>query len=161
MDSLFERDLDTILTLESSYRSTKQIIEVANTVLTNQYGTSHQTITPIYRNGTAVQFFEVKSGQDLIDNIVSTIEEWKNRYKRIAIIHKDEQKAMKLAQYLKQEYTRDVVYISPDQDVAKQSISVLTSYYSKGMEFDAVILVNVNEENFSKKMNYMRDCYMF
>jgi DNA helicase II / ATP-dependent DNA helicase PcrA len=160
MDSLFERDRDTILTLETSYRSTKEIIEVANTVLTNQYGTSHQPITPINRNGAAVKFVEVKSGQDLIDNIVSTITEWKKRYKRIAIIHKDEQKAMKLAQYLKQEYKSDVVYISPDQEVAKQSISVLTSYYSKGMEFDAVILVNINEESFPKDDLHARLLYV-
>ena len=40
MDSLFKRNRDTILTLETSYRSTKQIIEVANTALTNQYGIS-------------------------------------------------------------------------------------------------------------------------
>ncbi|MGX1901614.1 HelD family protein [Thermolongibacillus altinsuensis] len=160
MNSLFEREQDTILTLETSYRSTKQIIEVANTVLTNQYGTSHQPITPINRNGAAVQFIEVKSGQDLLDNIASTIKEWKKRYKRIAIIHKDEQKAMRLAQYLKEEYKSDVVYVSPDQEVTKQSISVLASYYSKGMEFDAVILVNVNEESFPKDDLHARLLYV-
>lgn len=67
---------------------------------------------------------------------------------------------MRLAQYLKQEYKSDVVYISPDQEVAKQSISVLTSYYSKGMEFDAVILVNVNEESFPKDDLHARLLYV-
>jgi len=67
---------------------------------------------------------------------------------------------MKLAQYLEQEHKSDVVYISPDQEVAKQSISVLTSYYSKGMEFDAVILVNVNEEHFPKDDLHARLLYI-
>ncbi|OPX04300.1 hypothetical protein B1A75_03210 [Geobacillus sp. LEMMY01] len=160
MNSLFEPDRDTILTLETSYRSTKQIIEVANTVLTNAYGGAHQPITALNRSGAAVQFEEVQSGEELMKAIVSTIQAWRKRYKRIAIVHKDEQRAIKLAQYLQQEYKSDVAYIHPDKEVPKQSISVLTSYHSKGMEFDAVMLVNVNEEQFPKDDLHARLLYV-
>ncbi|WP_243387619.1 HelD family protein [Bacillus kexueae] len=160
MDSIFDRERDTVLTLDTSYRSTRQIIEVANTVLKNHNPTSFQKISSVNRKGAPVQFVEVTSGQELIENIISTIREWKVSYRRIAIIHKDEQKAIKLANYLQQEYKSEVVYVHPEKEVTDQSISILTSYYSKGMEFDAVILVNINEENFPKDELYTRLLYV-
>ncbi|NNV06293.1 3'-5' exonuclease [Geobacillus sp. C56-T2] len=160
MNSVFEPDHDMLLTLGTSYRSTKQIIETANTVLGNAYGMLSQPITAINRSGAAVQFEEVQSGEELMNHIVSTIRAWRKRYKRIAIIHKDEQRATKLAEYLKQEYKGDVAYIDPDRGMSTQAISVLASYHSKGMEFDAVILVNVNEEHFPKDDLHARLLYV-
>jgi DNA helicase II / ATP-dependent DNA helicase PcrA len=160
LNAMLNPNQDMILTLDTSYRSTKEIIDVANIVLTNQFGMLHKPITPINRKGSDVIFSQVDSGKMLLDSIVTTIEEWKKRYKRIAIIHKDEQKAVKLAKYLKQEFNRDVEYISPEQEVVNSSISVLSSYYSKGMEFDAVILVNVNEESFPSDDLHARLLYV-
>ena len=158
--SLFESNENMIIELETSYRSTKEIIDVANIVLMNQNGVFHKPISPLNRSGEQVNYEEVNSGKDLLDKIVLTIKQWKKKYKRIAIIHKDEQKAIKLAQYLKQEYKRDVEYISPEEEIINKSISVLTSYYSKGMEFDAVILCNVNEESFPKDDLHARLLYV-
>ena len=158
--SLPNWDQTMMLTLDTSYRSTKEIIDVANTVLTNQNLERPNPIIPLNRNGEKVTFSEVKSGKELLDEMVLTIKEWKKKYKRIAIIHKDEQKAERLSQYLTEEYKRDVKYIRPDEEIENKSISVLTSYYSKGMEFDAVILCNVNEESFPKNELHARLLYV-
>ena len=153
-------DQTMMLTLDTSYRSTKEIIDVANTVLTNQNPERHNPIIPLNRNGEKVTFSEVKSGKEMLDQMVLTIKEWRKKYKRIAIIHKDEQKAERLSQYLTNEYKRDVKYIRPDEEIENKSISVLTSYYSKGMEFDAVILCNVNEESFPNNELHARLLYV-
>lgn len=86
--------------------------------------------------------------------------DWKGKYKRIAIIHKDEPKAKKLSDYLKNEIGKDVVYINPEEDVKQGYISVIASYNSKGMEFDSVILVNLNEETFPKDNLHARLLYV-
>jgi DNA helicase II / ATP-dependent DNA helicase PcrA len=148
INSFFDNNDDMLLKLKTSYRSTKQIVEAANTVLKNQFGLLHEPITPLNRNGVNLNYTKVSSGSHLLEDIVDTVEAWKHKYKRIAIIHKDEQRAIKLADYLKDEFKSDVVYVNPNEEVKQQSISVLTSYQSKGMEFDAVILVNVNEESY-------------
>lgn len=158
--SLFHSHHDTILTLDTSYRSTKEIIETANQVLSNQKGILHTPITPLNRNGETVKFEEVRSGADLLDNIVTTLKQWKKKYKRIAIIHKDESKAKRLAQYLSEKYSQDIVYVSPEEAIVNKSISVITSYHSKGMEFDAVILCNVNEDSFPKDDFHARLLYV-
>ncbi|WP_102345875.1 HelD family protein [Bacillus sp. Marseille-P3661] len=160
-NTVFKLDKNEILTLDTSYRSTKEIIDAANTVLSNQNNLLHSPIIPLNRSGEKVNFVEVTSGRDLLDNIIHTIKEWKKKYKRIALIHKDEQKARKVAEYLTQEYNkRDVVYISPEQEVVNKSISVLASYHCKGMEFDAVILLNINAESFPKDDLHSRLLYV-
>lgn len=157
---IFNSEEDTLLEMNNSYRSTREIIEVANNVLVNQYGLMHKPIIPINRTGPEVGFEEVDNGADLINKIVETIMVWKNKYKRIAIIHKDEKKAKKLADYLNSEFGSSVVYINPEEDVKQGFISVLASYNSKGMEFDGVILVNVNEETFPKNDLHARLLYV-
>ncbi|MEH7309394.1 3'-5' exonuclease, partial [Neobacillus drentensis] len=159
-NALFEGNNEMVLTLDTSYRSTLEIIEVANKVLINQYGLLHNPIIPLNRRGDKVTFAEVHSGKDLLDSIVQTLKVWRKKYKRIAIIHKDEKRAKKLAEYLSQEYYRDIVYISPEDDMINKSITVLTSYHSKGMEFDAVILCNVNEESFPQDDLHARLLYV-
>lgn len=160
INGFFPGAWDRLLHLDTSYRSTKEISFAANQVLMNQYKTNHQPITALNRSGPEIEYTAVKSGADLMKQIQQTIEQWKEKYKRIAIIHKDMEKATKLADYLKNEFVREVVYINPDEEVTSGEISVLTSYNSKGMEFDAVILVNVNKENFPQDDLHARLLYV-
>ncbi|MBD3107496.1 UvrD-helicase domain-containing protein [Bacillus sp. AGMB 02131] len=150
LTSLFNRKDDAILDLNTSYRSTKEIVDTANAVLKKQKGVTFESINPLNRNGEPVSFKKVDNGDDLLDSIVATLREWSGKYKRVAVIHKDEQRAKKLAEDLKGELKEvpDVKYINPDQEVGNNTISVLASYHSKGMEFDGVILVNVDDKNF-------------
>lgn len=160
MDRAFHNEEHVMLTLDTSYRSTKEIIEVANVVLANHYGEDHNPITPLNRSGPAVSFVEVSSGRNLLENLAQTINEWKTRYKRIAVIHKDEKKAISLAEYLKNQFNQDATYVNPDQEIKQGFVSVLASYYCKGMEFDAVIIVNANEDNFPKDELHARLMYV-
>jgi DNA helicase-2/ATP-dependent DNA helicase PcrA len=149
-----------ILNLNTSYRSTKEIIEAADKVLTNQFNMRHQKITPINRSGKSVEYQKISDGEELLNQIRITIEDWRRQYKRIAIIHDNEKKAMKLAQFLRDDFLGDVVYVSPDKNVQHEFISVITSYDSKGMEFDAVILANVNNSSFPKDDLHARLLYV-
>ncbi|MBH9966124.1 HelD family protein [[Bacillus] enclensis] len=160
MKSIFNDKKYLLLSLDTSYRSTKEIISVANKVLENHYGDSYFPIIPLNRSGPEASFNMVTSGRDLLERLVTTIESWKLKYKRIAVIHKDEKKAIGLADYLSNHFNQDAVYVNPDQEVKQGYVSVLSSYYSKGMEFDAVIIVNANEESFPKDELHARLLYV-
>ncbi|MCQ6264546.1 UvrD-helicase domain-containing protein [Fictibacillus sp. WQ 8-8] len=160
VSSFFNNDDDMLLKLKTSYRSTKEIVEAANIVLSNQFGEKHEPITPLNRKGAELVYHKVDSGGQLLEDIVQTVEDWKQKYKRVAIIHKDEQRAIKLAKYLKNEFKSDVVYLNPHEEAAQQPISILTSYHSKGMEFDAVILVNINKESFPQDSLHAKLLYV-
>ncbi|MBB6451608.1 DNA helicase-2/ATP-dependent DNA helicase PcrA [Salirhabdus euzebyi] len=156
---IFKTKEDIILEMATSYRSTKEIINTANKVLLNHFP-NHNTINPLNRSGPELGIEEVRNGDELLQNINVLISEWRNKYKRIAIIHKDEARAKKLSEYLKLRYKNDIVYVKPDSVMEEGFVSVLASYNSKGMEFDAVILVNVNEESFPKDDLHARLLYV-
>ncbi|WP_404460866.1 HelD family protein [Sutcliffiella horikoshii] len=150
---------DEYLEMNISYRSTKQIINLANQVLANQFS-NRKAISALNRNGDDISFSKVNDGESLLKGIHQTVTEWKRKYKRIAIIHKDEKRAEKIAAYLTQIFKQQITYVRPDQPMEENNIYVLSSYNSKGMEFDAVILVNVSEETFPKDDLHARLLYV-
>jgi len=161
MRNLFNEKKYMLLSLDTSYRSTKQIIDVANTVLGNHYDKNKFfPITPLNRSGPDVTLERVLSGRDLLEGIVSTITNWKKKYKRIAVIHKDERKALQLSEYLSNEFGQEAIYVNPNTEVKQGYVSVLASYYSKGMEFDAVLVVNANEDSFPNDELHARLLYV-
>jgi DNA helicase II / ATP-dependent DNA helicase PcrA len=161
MRSLFNEKKYMLLSLDTSYRSTKQIIDVANTVLGNHYEKNKFfPITPLNRSGPDVTLERVLSGRDLLEGLVSTITSWKKKYKRIAVIHKDERKALQLAAYLSNQFGQEAIYVNPNTEVKQGYVSVLASYYSKGMEFDAVLIVNANDESFPNDELHARLLYV-
>jgi len=130
-------------------------------VLSNQQGVFHTPITPLNRKGEKVEFQQVQTGTDLLENLSTTLRKWQKKYKRITIIQKDEEKSEILTRHLNDKYSDlDIKYIGLDQDLTDQPISVISSYNSKGMEFDAVILVNVNAENFPMDELHARLLYV-
>ncbi|MBO8157851.1 MAG: hypothetical protein H0Z32_15610 [Bacillaceae bacterium] len=158
-EHLFYDDHDQVLDLNISYRSTKEIIEAANQVLKNN-DNSFEPITPLNRKGDKIHFDSVSSGSELFKKLVKTIQEWKKKYDRIAFIHKDSDKAYSLYQVLKKEFKNEVAYLDPDKKTEEKQISIITSYNVKGMEFDAVGLININSENFPNESFYAKLLYI-
>ncbi|MBM7609144.1 DNA helicase-2/ATP-dependent DNA helicase PcrA [Lysinibacillus composti] len=147
VQSLFLNEETTILQLKMSYRSTKEVIEVANHILNTKFKDKREDIVPFSRNGEPVGYNRVETGIELRDKIIDTLKEWESKYKRIAIIHKDENRAKALSEVLKNHFS-NVQYVTLDDEANEQTISVIASYNSKGMEFDAVVIANANERSY-------------
>ncbi|TSI09745.1 3'-5' exonuclease [Lysinibacillus sp. BW-2-10] len=147
VQGLFANEETTLLQLKMSYRSTKEVIEVANHVLNKRFTETRDDIVPFSRNGEPVSYDRVETGTELRDKIIETLKLWEAKYKRIAIIHKDEERAKALSKVLMNHFS-NVQYVSLDDETNEQTISVIASYNSKGMEFDAVIIVNANETSY-------------
>lgn len=139
---------DLLLNLNTSYRSTQEVIEVANHVMNVGLNGTRESIVPFSRSGEKVKFQRVLTGEELLGGITETIHEWLSKYKRIAIISKDEQKAQNLTRYLKQKFP-NVHHLSlHDKQPSTEGIFVIASYNIKGMEFDGIILSNASDKTF-------------
>ena len=68
-------------------------------------------------------------------------------YKSIAIICKNKENSKKLYSSLK-ELNDDINLIISDKCEFKIGINVISSYIAKGLEFDEVIILNVNHDNY-------------
>ena len=120
--------------LNTSYRSTVEIMEYANKYL------SAEPIVPIVRNGESVTEKLISDRDELKSYIVQKIEVFKSKeYENIAIICKDISETEKIFKLIND--SAKVKIINNENAVYHNGIVVVPSYFAKGLEFDAVIMV--------------------
>ncbi|WP_226659823.1 HelD family protein [Pseudalkalibacillus hwajinpoensis] len=131
--------------LEQSYRSTLEIIEFANKVIAHAE-IPVQPAIPVFRSGEKV-IVSKRPKDRLVDSLFETAQEMKGRgLKTIAIVGRSEEECQGLYQELSKE--QDVNLLSRDDRSYAGGISVVPIYLTKGLEFDGVIVANVNKENY-------------
>lgn len=132
-----------ILELSKSYRTTIEITENANIVLDYL---NLEIANPVIRHGNDVLFLEA-SKNDVYK--IQQVKNWINKgYKTIAIICKDEKEVKNIEKKLL-DANLDVKSLSINDKEYKGGLFVLTSSASKGLEFDAVMINDASEKNYS------------
>lgn len=130
--------------LTRSYRSTKEIIEFANEVI------KHAEIpvglaTPVFRSGKKVKII---STEDQFAEIVKTLQNiQKENVKTIAIIGRTDEECRDIYEKLTAAGIA-VNVIEANQSKYEGGISVVPVYLAKGLEFDAVLLIDVDKEHY-------------
>lgn len=129
---------DTFAVLSKSYRNTVEISDFAQKIL--QHGSfAGYPIEPIIRHGKPVQVKACGNHAQVLDAAVKILEGWqKEGLDTIAVICRDEKRAAQVAK----ELGARIAIEESDLSVAefKQGIMVLPVSYTKGLEFDAVLL---------------------
>lgn len=127
--------------LNKSYRSTYQIMEYASKLL------DENAVVPFVRKGEFdVLETTVPKGdtEDLLDVITNLLEDYQEeKYENIAVITKDKEELNTISSELKK---RTNILAFNKSDIVYRGGKVLVpSYYAKGLEFDAVIMVDFDE----------------
>lgn len=130
--------------LTKSYRSTKEIIEFANEVIKHAEIPVGLAI-PIFRSGKKVKS---TSTNDQFTEIIKTLQDMQNEnMKTIAIIGRTDQVCRDIYEKLKAAGIA-VNIIEANQRKYEGGISVVPVYLAKGLEFDAVLLIDVDERHY-------------
>ena len=120
--------------LNTSYRSTKEIMEYANKYL------EADPIVPIVRSGESVREILISNRDEFKKFVLGKIDDFKNKtYENIAIICKDIKESEDIFGLINENV--NIKIIDKENDVYHSGIVVLPSYFAKGLEFDAVIMV--------------------
>jgi len=127
--------------LNKSYRSTQQIMEYANKFL------DENVIVPFVRKGE----FDVmetsiprSEKEDIVDVILNLLEDYEEeKYENIAIITKDMDLLKEISPEIKK-FTNIIAFNNEDI-IYRGGKVIIPSYYAKGLEFDAVIIINTSE----------------
>lgn len=134
---IFGEDNTEILTLTKSYRSTKNITNFAKKILR-----SSETVEAVERDGLDVQM--IKSS-NVNSDLASLVNDIKNRnLESIAIITKTGSLALEIYNDLKDKIPGLNLIIDENSFYSK-GITVIPSYISKGLEFDAVIIPDCDD----------------
>lgn len=144
--NLFQEDKFHFYQLERSYRSTMEIIYFANKII-QKYQGEITPAKPVFRSGEPVQVVK-KSREEQVDWIRKTITKLKeNKVHTIAIIGRDDESCEEIHKSLSRSGVKTNLIYAGQQEY-HGGISVVPIFLAKGMEFDAVILADVNEHHY-------------
>lgn len=139
--SLFQEDQGGYFELERSYRSTMEIIQFANLVL--QRGVENPLLAvPVFRSGNKVRVLQtdLKGRIPLLQQAIATLQHGTSS--TIAVVARTEKQAEELHDVLTKAGI-ETNLITSKQRVYRGGISVVPVYLTKGLEFDAVLLMDV------------------
>ena len=127
------------LSLNKSYRTTKQIADVSNLLLGYEGKKESDTIA---RLGKDIVVNHLESVSDYIAQLDTILNDG---YQNVGIICRDEKSSKELFDELKKEGI-EVSFITSENSSYASGVSILPAYLSKGLEFDAVIIDNASSD---------------
>lgn len=142
----------TYTTLQKTYRTTKEIMDIANKVINKLPEYEKEFIVlgePVIDRKNSIYCKQISNDASLIENINQRIKEHqKNGYKSIAIIGKDIDECKEIQKQITK-IRDDVKLIQGKDSEYNAGISIVPSYLAKGLEFDCVIIANANNEKYT------------
>ncbi|WKU21126.1 3'-5' exonuclease [Priestia megaterium] len=148
------------LHLQTSYRSTKQIMDMANRVLLNS-NYDFPLVIPVNRVGDMPEIKKAMSIGELYDEMVLSIRDFEEKgYKKIAILTETKQSAIDTLDQLKRRGLHHMEVITEGHQELTKQIVIIPSFLVKGLEFDAVILDDVSDSTFKDETHHAKLLYM-
>lgn len=146
-NSMFKNN-GNIINFNKSYRTTAEIMNVADDVA-ESIGLGRSDL--VVRHGEAVLVSEIEEEKNIPEYIAKKIIEYKEKgYKTIAVISKTEL----LSNYINDDLAAlgiNIPNVSETDDLSDERFRICTisNQLAKGLEFDAVIINNANENVYS------------
>jgi len=137
---------DDVIKLCKSYRSTYEITDFAQKIHKNE------DLEPVVRHGEKPQILKFKNEEEEISGIVDLIVAFKkSAYKSLGIICRTESQAKEMSEKL-EEYT-DIYFLSSQSSAFVQGIIITSAHMAKGLEFDEVIIPQMNDRNYNTEID--------
>ncbi len=153
VQSILNKKSSTLLTLSKSFRCTNQIIEFSE-----KFKDKSVKQESFSRDGVSPEIFFASSQIDLDEQLKAFAQSMKDMaYQSICILCKSLKEAAELYGRIKDSMK---VTFMDDSYITELSCTFITPIYmAKGLEFDAVLVYNVNDENYNsaddKKLFYI------
>lgn len=127
-----------VITLNNSYRSSKQIFDFLNRIITNT------GVNTVNREGKEVEIKEFLDQKDMLDELVKTINEYKG--KSLGIIIKSFKESKKIYEKIKDRCMVSLLnYKTSD---IRRGCVIGCLFLTKGLEFEKVIVLDCGEDKY-------------
>jgi len=159
-NNIFDSENSLYLKLEQSYRTTIEIMDLANEVIKLISNDDLILAKPVVRHGEKPSMIKFHSKKEILNEaekkIIDLIAEG---YKSIAIICKTSKECKAVHNELKKNNQLNIKLLEGKEEKYDNSIVIVPSYLSKGLEFDAVVIINIddvyNEDELDLKLLYV------
>lgn len=157
MQTLFAPENTAYHALTRSYRSTMEIIDFANGILSSGVESSLLAV-PVFRSGDPVRMLaygeesdnQMTAEQARSSALEAALKSLSSReYRTVAVLTRSLREASELYDELVQHF-EDIHLIDGSMMQYQGGLSVLPVYLSKGLEFDAVILADADTDHYGE-----------
>ena len=146
-------EFDTFMLLQKSYRNTIEISGFATDIL--HHGTFPvYPIQPIIRHGDDVEVEQCSDFKAAVRKTIDTVKKWQRQGKEtIAVICGDENEATRVKRAMEGKIR--LARSGSEGDEFQTGVMILSLTYTKGLEFDGVIIFDAGVEKYP-----LNDCYV-
>ena len=145
-DLLLTDKMDSFGVLKKSYRNTVEISEFATMIL-NHGQFSIYPVEPIIRHGDVVKVWRTPDRTAMIRAAARICSNWQRKgYETIAVVCRDEKSAELAAAELSEHI--EVMDSDLEKTVFGSGVMVLPVEYTKGLEFDAVLILDPDRNDY-------------
>lgn len=143
---LLSDEMDSFCVLKKSYRNTVEISEFATMIL-NHGQFPVYPVEPIIRHGDMVKVWKTPDRTAMIRAAARICSNWQRKgYDTIAVVCRDEQSASIAAEELSEHI--EIVESDLEKTEFGAGVMVLPVEYTKGLEFDAVLILDPDREDY-------------
>jgi DNA helicase-2/ATP-dependent DNA helicase PcrA len=153
IQKILQKDKSTIVSMNKSFRCTNEIISFSSQFIDGDY-----IIESFNRKGEVPKVLEIENEDILENTIVDEVMEYKSQgYNSIGILCKSGKEAKVLYERINNKI--ELKLIDENSQDGIDGVFVIPIYMAKGLEFDAVIISGVDDENYrtedDKKLLYV------
>jgi DNA helicase-2/ATP-dependent DNA helicase PcrA len=147
--------------LLQSYRSTVEIINVANKVLVSQDNGAQPT-KAVLRHGLEPEFIDYRGvSKDFVERVDQIVDEVYVRGKKsVAIIGRTQKECKKIKEIVKKYSKFDWIYVKEGDSSLDLDKLIIPSYMTKGLEFDCSIIYDCSESIYPNDLISKRLLYV-
>lgn len=153
MDKVFTTRQSNYITLKQSYRTTIEIMELANEAIKNLKNEGTVLAEPVIRHGDKPSYKSYKDDIKLLADIEDKIGKLVEKYKSIAVICKNRSEGLRIKRYLDKGKKVQARLLDEKQESYEAGAIIVPSYLAKGLEFDAVLIVNMDEGYYNTSLD--------
>ncbi len=146
LSNIFKEDNSAFLTLEQSYRTTVEIMDAANKVIKECPVQGLVLAKPVVRHGQKPLIKDFETIKDIIEEVQNQIVNLKKEgFKSIALIGKTIKECTMIQKYLAKNKVVHTKLLDEREKHYNHDVVVVPAYLAKGLEFDVVIIINIEE----------------
>ena len=142
LGTMFDPEKTKVVQLTKSYRSTKQITDFTKHVLKDG-----EKIEAFERQGELPSIYQLADVNAATSQVISVLEKYQKQHDAVAIIGKTLADSEQIYQLLAEQGVKTTLIRTENQRLV-DGVLVVPSYLAKGLEFDAVIVWDANDQKY-------------
>lgn len=142
LGTMFDPEKTKVVQLTKSYRSTKQITDFTKHILKDG-----EKIEVFERQGKRPSIYQLTNLNDAVAQVVAVLKDYQEQHDAVAIIGKTLADSEQIYQLLAEQGVKATLIRTENQRLV-DGVLVVPSYLAKGLEFDAVIVWDANDQKY-------------